>query len=165
MKVKRRSLAKTEADWGAIAAPSGYRLASAGLWDLGALQRLEKVCFPQDAWPLIELLGVLIWPNMARCKIVFGEEMVGFAAGQEIDGAGWIVTLAVHPAHRRRGLGRALLMACEQFLSHAVLRLAVRASNHAAQALYRHGGYQVVDRWPRYYVDGEDALVMEKIRG
>ncbi len=146
--------------------PPPYRLEVATWRDLGALQRLEKVCFPTDAWPLVELLGVLMWPGVVRYKVTDGEgEMVGFAAGQEIEGAGWIVTIAVHPAHRRRGLGRVLLEACEASLPQPVLRLAVRASNRPAQTLYRLAGYQIVNRWPRYYVDGEDALIMEKQRG
>ena len=150
----------------AITLPEGYAIRPAAWRDLPALQRLEKVCFPKDAWPLIELLGVLAWPDVARFKIVTAAgEMAGFAAGQEIDGAGWIVTVAVHPAHRRRGLGRALLEACEAALPQPVLRLAVRASNQAAQQMYRLAGYQVVDRWPKYYVDKEDALIMEKVRG
>ncbi len=147
-----------------LALPAGYRLLPATWRDLRALQRLEKVCFPQDAWPFLDLLGVLTWPDVVRCKVAQGQAMVGFAAGQEIEGAGWIVTLAVHPAHRRQGLGWALLQACEAALPQPVLRLAVRASNHAAQALYRAAGYEVVDRWPRYYVDREDALIMEKQR-
>lgn len=147
------------------ALPAGYALEQASWLDLPALQRLEKVCFPKDAWPLIELLGVLVWPDVARFKVTRAGEMAGFAAGQEIDGAGWIVTIAVHPAHRRRGLARALLAACEDALPQPVLRLAVRLSNRPAQMLYRTEGYQAIDRWPRYYHDGEDALIMEKVRG
>jgi len=147
--------------------PEGYDIQPATWRDLPALQRLEKLCFPTDAWPLFELLGVLVWSDVARFKSIATAtgEMTGFVAGQEIDGAGWIATIAVHPAHRRRGLGRALLEVCEAALPQPVLRLAVRASNRPAQAMYRLAGYQIVDRWPKYYVDKEDALIMEKIRG
>ena len=146
--------------------PTGYSIQPAGWRDLTALRRLEKLCFPKDAWPLFELLGVLVWPEICRFKAVDkAGEMVGFAAGQEIDGAGWIITLAVHPAHRRRGLGYALLSTCEEAMPHTTLRLAVRASNRAAQMLYRTAGYEVVGRWEKYYVDREDALIMEKVRG
>ena len=147
-----------------IRLPAGYRLEAASWRDLPALQRLERLCFPKDAWPWIELLQVLTWPGVVRYKISQGNSMVGFVAGQEIDQAGWIVTVAVHPAHRRRGLGQALVTACEAGLPQQVLRLAVRASNYAALALYERNGYRVIDRWRRYYVDREDALIMEKIR-
>ena len=38
--------------------------------------------------------------------------------------------------------------------------LEVRPSNRRAQLLYRRLGYHVIGRRPRYYGDGEDALVM-----
>jgi ribosomal-protein-alanine N-acetyltransferase len=40
------------------------------------------------------------------------------------------------------------------------LVLEVRPSNRRAIRLYRYLGYDVVGRRPRYYADGEDALVM-----
>ena len=41
------------------------------------------------------------------------------------------------------------------------MTLEVRASNEAAQGLYRSFGFEVVGRRPRYYSDdGEDALIM-----
>jgi len=43
------------------------------------------------------------------------------------------------------------------------MRLSVRASNKTARGLYQSRGYDQVDVWPRYYVGGEDAIVMEKV--
>jgi ribosomal protein S18 acetylase RimI-like enzyme len=42
------------------------------------------------------------------------------------------------------------------------VRLSLRRSNEAARRLYTSMGYAVVDRWERYYSDGESATVMEK---
>jgi len=42
--------------------------------------------------------------------------------------------------------------------------LMVRRSNTPAINLYRKLNYVIVDVWPRYYGDGEDAYVMEKER-
>lgn len=39
--------------------------------------------------------------------------------------------------------------------------LEVRAANAGAQALYAALGYEVLGRRPRYYSDGEDALIMQ----
>ena len=44
------------------------------------------------------------------------------------------------------------------------VRLSVRRSNDAAAALYHREGYRLVDIWPHYYFDGEDAMVLEKKR-
>jgi len=53
---------------------------------------------------------------------------------------------------------------CEIALGTETVRLSVRASNHTAIRLYENTGYQVIDRWERYYTGGEDALVLEKRR-
>jgi ribosomal-protein-alanine N-acetyltransferase len=58
-----------------------------------------------------------------------------------------------------------LLAECEDALGMPVIRLSVRASNHAAICLYESAGYLLVDRWKKYYTGGEDALVFEKVRG
>ena len=75
-----------------------------------------------------------------------------------------IATIAVHPEHRQRGVGRGLLaMALKQAIQRGAERamLEVRAGNEAAQALYRQFGFEVVNRRPKYYRDNlEDALLM-----
>lgn len=134
--------------------------------DLGALRRLERVCFPQDAWPLIDLVGVLTLPDVVRLKAVADGDMVGFIAGdvRPSEHLAWIATLAVLPEFRGRGIGSALLQACEARLEVPTIRLSVRMSNQTAIHLYRASGYERVSIWPRYYQDDEDALVMEKRR-
>lgn len=43
-------------------------------------------------------------------------------------------------------------------------RLNIRASNKLAIRLFENAGYEVVDRWKKYYTGGEDALVLEQRR-
>ena len=75
-----------------------------------------------------------------------------------------IVNLAVHVEHRRRGVGRSLLLhACAQGsaigASQAVLE--VGESNKGARALYEQVGFAAVHRRYRYYPESrEDGLVM-----
>ena len=45
---------------------------------------------------------------------------------------------------------------------YAGVVLEVRASNAPAQALYRRAGFVVDGRRPRYYPDGEDAVLMSR---
>jgi ribosomal-protein-alanine N-acetyltransferase len=56
-----------------------------------------------------------------------------------------------------------LLRACEELVQLPRVKLTVRISNDAAISLYKKAGYRTVDIWKRYYSDGEDGLVMEKI--
>ena len=148
-------------------APS-YQILAASWRDLGNLRRLEKICFPEDAWPLLDLIGVLSLPKVVRLKAVLidpsaADQMIGFVAGDRRSSAlGWIATIGVLPEYRRRGVAAALLAACEAQLAVARIRLSVRLGNTSAIQLYEGFGYQRVDIWPEYYQDGTDALVFEK---
>src|SRR5512147_2379685 len=138
---------------------------TASIRDLAALRRLENVCFQKDAWPLLDLIAVLTWPDVVKLKAMEDSEMVGFVAGdpRPSEGASWIATIGVDPRYQRRGIGRALLRAAEERSKLPRMKLTVRMSNQGAIALYEKEGYHSVDIWRKYYNDGEDGLVMEKI--
>jgi ribosomal-protein-alanine N-acetyltransferase len=80
-------------------------------------------------------------------------------AGDEAE----ILTLAVVPTLRRRGIGRCLLgrtiehAAC---LGARALFLEVAADNAAARGLYAAHGLAEIGRRTEYYPDGGDALVL-----
>ncbi len=139
----------------------------ASLLDLGPLQQIERACFEDDRWPLLDLMAVLTFPDVVRLKALVDGRMVGFVAGDQRDSRGfsWIATIAVLPEFRRSGIGQALLAACESKLITSRVRLCLRANNAAALRLYEQQGYQRVDIWHSYYKDDADALVMEKVRG
>lgn len=77
-----------------------------------------------------------------------------------------LMTLAVDPALRRQGFGRALLrgaMALGRAQGATRALLEVRASNTAALRLYEREGFRRVAVRPRYYVNPvEDAVLMER---
>ena len=138
----------------------------ANLRDLGPLRHVEQACFPKDAWPLLDLMAVLTFPDVVRLKAVMAGHMVGFIAGdpRRSEGMAWIATLGVLPEYRRQGIARLLLLECEKRLNSARLRLCVRLDNTPAIRLYEQEGYLRVSTWTKYYNDGGDALVMEKIQ-
>ena len=142
------------------------QIVPATLLDLGSLRALEQACFPEDVWPLLDLIGILSFPKIVRFKPVMENRMVGFVAGdpQDSQGFSWIATIAVLPEYQGRGIGRALLQTCESKLTTPRIRLCVRPENASAIRLYESEGYQRVDMWQRYYKDGGGALVMEKPR-
>ena len=136
----------------------------ASILDLTALRKLEIESFAKDAWPLFDLIAVLTFPDVIRLKAVEDTQMVGFVAGdpRPRDGWGWVATIAVDSRYQRRGIGRALLRACEKKLGVPRSRLTVRLSNHIAISMYEKDGYKSIDLLKGYYNDGEDALLMEK---
>jgi [ribosomal protein S18]-alanine N-acetyltransferase len=77
-----------------------------------------------------------------------------------------LMTIAVRPDLRNQGLGEYLLgKILDEFraLRIAEVWLLVRTGNLAAQALYKHAGFEQKGVRPRYYPDsGEDALVLKK---
>lgn len=147
--------------------PASWTIQVAEWRDYSQLKHLERMCFKsEDIWPFWDLIGILTLPGMVRLKAVLDERMVGFIGGEKrpAQNLGWVTTLAVLPAYRRRGVARALLKECEIALDMETIRLTVRASNHPAIHLYENAGYQAVNRWERYYTGGEDGLVLEKHR-
>jgi ribosomal-protein-alanine N-acetyltransferase len=141
-------------------------IATATIRDLNALRKLERICFDKDAWPLFDLIAVLTFPDVVRLKAIENDRMVGFVAGdpRPSQGFSWIAMIAVLPEYQRKGIGRALLHACEAQLKTSRLKLSVRASNQVAINLYELEGYRTIDIWKSYYDDGENAIVMEKPR-
>jgi ribosomal-protein-alanine N-acetyltransferase len=141
------------------------QITRASILDLNSLRKLEKESFANDAWPLIDLIAVLTFPDVIRIKASEDNHMIGFIAGdpRPNEGWGWVATIAVDPRFRLRGVGRALLHACEKELGVAHVKLTVRTSNQGAITMYEKEGYRTIEIWQAYYNDGESAMLMEKI--
>ena len=74
---------------------------------------------------------------------------------------GHVISLAVDPAYRRRGIGTYLMNACESRCGGHRLLVEVRKGNIVAQKFYKRLGFQLKSR-VRLYYGTEDAYVMEK---
>jgi ribosomal-protein-alanine N-acetyltransferase len=91
--------------------------------------------------------------------------VAGFAITWLVHDELHVLNVAVAPEARRRGVGRAVLDEAEErgrAQGAVKAMLEVRVANVPAIALYRSRGYRDVARRPRYYPDGEDALVMDR---
>jgi [ribosomal protein S18]-alanine N-acetyltransferase len=145
-----------------------YRLMQA--IDLPVVTSMEKAIYPKDAWSSAqfkeELAGVL--KNRLYVVALNNEsEIVGYAGvfspadGIDAD----IHTLTVAEAHRRQGIGRAML---GQLISWAKDRgapaifLEVREGNDEASPLYVSAGFEAISRRDDYYASGVHAVVMKK---
>ncbi len=89
--------------------------------------------------------------------------IVGMASARRMVDDVHVMRLVVAEGARREGTGRALLEGLITWArmggADAVL-LEVRAGNVAALALYGRMGFAPEGRRPRYYPDGEDALLL-----
>lgn len=125
--------------------------------DIDALAALHAASF-EDAWDALAIAALLVTPG----TFVFWEAQ-GFimarAAGDEAE----ILTLAVAPAARSQGLGRALVAAAAAHaatLGATAFFLEVAEGNAPALALYARLGFLQVGRRTGYYA-GRDARVLK----
>ncbi|WP_121822025.1 GNAT family N-acetyltransferase [Halostella salina] len=142
--------------------------------DLLAVKRIENASFPQP-WPYDAFERYLDAPGFL-VAIERGErpddtldtaDVVGFVVADLVpnhgEGLGHVKDLAVHPERRGGGVGESLLATALGTLSAhdaATVKLEVRESNEAARSLYEKFGFQPLRRVPRYYDNGEDALIL-----
>jgi len=132
--------------------------------DLEEIYRIETVCFGADAYDTSLLL---LYLNLSPDTFLVAEEngkIVGYVIGLVRKwGEGHVVSLAVHPKQRRKGVATALMKELLRRFSDKGLkaaRLEVRVSNEAAIKLYEKLGFKRVGIIERYYADGEDAYLM-----
>jgi len=136
--------------------------------DIEQLAQLERELFADDAWSQqtwwAELAGR---PRRDYVAEVEGAEVLGYAGLDHGGDVADVMTIAVAPSARGRGLGRRLLDELETRARAgraASVMLEVRADNAAAIGLYDRAGYTVVSTRRRYYQPGDiDALVIRKI--
>ena len=128
---------------------------------LAALAEIEKACFhaPWSADMLREELGKGIFLVAEQDGAA-----VGYVGCQTVLDEGYITNVAVSPACRRQGIGRALVRA---LVSHArsqgltFVTLEARASNAPAIALYEGAGFRRVGVRRNFYTaPTEDAVLM-----
>jgi len=95
-----------------------------------------------------------------------GDAIIGFlVANREPGQVGHIVTIDVVEQWRRRGVGRALMDAAEDWAERQSLKLVyleTAEDNLAAQAFYEARGYAKVEKLERYYANGTAAWLMVK---
>ena len=92
------------------------------------------------------------------------DSLIGYAGLARAGAEAEIHTLAVDPAHHRRGIGRALLRAVLDHAVGATVFLEVRTDNESAIQLYRSEGFDVIGIRRGYYrPSGADAFTMRRL--
>jgi ribosomal-protein-alanine N-acetyltransferase len=116
---------------------------------------------PADAWSADSIAKLLRMPG----AIAFLDPAGGMIMARVVADEAEILTLAVAPDARRRGLGRRLLTrAAREARTFGATRLflEVAEANYAARTLYSESGFSECGRRPHYYSDGSDALVLHR---
>jgi ribosomal-protein-alanine N-acetyltransferase len=133
--------------------------------DVASVGVIARASLP-EAWTEAGLAAELGKPTALALVLRDDARVVAFAFASIVVDEAEIVTLAVDPEARRRGVGRALVRALvvgARARGARTAHLEVRAGNAAAIALYASLGFREVGVRPRYYADGEDALLMASV--
>jgi ribosomal-protein-alanine N-acetyltransferase len=135
--------------------------------DALALARVHAEAF-DPPWPPEAFTELLDSPGVFALAAAEGEP-VGLILMRAAGGEAEVLTLAVAPAHHRKGVGLALLIAgleLAQGMGAQTAFLEVAADNPAALCLYRKAGFEAVGRRSAYYRRGSapdaDALVLRR---
>jgi len=142
--------------------------------DLERVTYINRVCLPEnyadyffvdlhrrfpETFFVAEENGEVV--GYIMCRIETG--LSGFFRG--LIKKGHIVSVAVLPPYRRKGIGEALVAKAVEnmrFYNAKQCFLEVRVTNTAAVNLYRKLGFQITRTIRSYYADGEKAYVMTR---
>jgi len=134
--------------------------------DLDGVMAIEEVSFPT---PWTRGMFIEDFPRDFSDTLVASgtdDEVLGYAVCWTIAGEAHLLNIAVHPARRGQGIGRALVTECIRRAARAgalLIYLEVRAGNDAAQRLYRSMGFEFRGIRKGYYTDtAEDAVIFDR---
>jgi ribosomal-protein-alanine N-acetyltransferase len=134
--------------------------------DLDQMLAIEQVSYP-NPWSRQmfseELDNRLCHIFVCREERGEGQAVLGYICFWLFLGEMHLLNIAVHPLVRREGVGRRLLAYTLDYAGGRGAKvgfLEVRRSNRAAQDMYAEFGFKEMGVRPRYYEDGEDAVVM-----
>ncbi len=135
--------------------------------DLPALRRIEEEAFSTDRLSRRSFRRFLDTPSAALLVVESDGAVAAYALALFRPSAevARLYSLAVARAAAGRGLGQALLAACEDAAlrrGRTRMRLEVSATNQRALDLYCRSGFRPIADLPGYYADGGDAIRLEK---
>ena len=126
--------------------------------------QIENLCF-SDPWS-VESLELMLGEQAMGLVALEDGRVLGYVGMICVLDEGQIINVATHPDSRRRGVGRALMIAIEQSAKErgiVFLSLEVRESNTAARSLYSLLGWVECGIRKNFYSKPtENACIMTK---
>jgi ribosomal-protein-alanine N-acetyltransferase len=148
----------------------GFLLDALRAMDLDRASHLHREAFEpmgERGWTRQDIAGLLASPGVSGFLLTEGASDIGMAICRVVAEEAELLTVAVDPAHRRRGAGRRLLGAVIDRVrgdGAQALFLEVAADNPGARALYESLGFTNAGRRSGYYArrgqPAVDAFIM-----
>lgn len=148
--------------------PAAFLIRDYAPADFRAICAIDQLCFSEAiAYSPEEMaLGLAQRGAVAYVAERDGQVIAFVLASQNKRRVGHIITIDIVVEFRRKGLGRTLLEMAERRLkSNGATRVVLEASvsNRGALRFYEEMKYSPTRLLVRYYPDGTDAWLMEKI--
>lgn len=131
--------------------------------DAEGIASIEKICF-KDPWSKESILDEIVKNDLSTYTVAeYKGEIVGYIGMWNIADEGHITNIAVIPEYRcnkiaDKMLDKAICDANEKNIK--AFTLEVRKTNEIAQKFYIKKGFKNMGIRPKYYMDGEDAIIM-----
>ena len=132
--------------------------------DVAALAAIHAASFKRG-WSEDEFARLIADRAVVGDRAAIGRTLIGFIISRVTTGEAEILSVAIAPSHRGRGLARPLLHRHLQRLAGVGARavfLEVGEGNIPAERLYRRAGFYEVGRRAGYYDGGGTALVLRR---
>ncbi len=133
------------------------------LLDLESILQIENRSFPKSPYDWVTFLNLhTLYPKTFLVYVGTdhgqkGEKILGYIVFSQ---DGHIVSIAVLPDHRRKGIGRELVQRAMKTSTLNKVWAEVRRGNQGAQTFYSKMGFELTGRVPNYY-GNEDALIVQ----
>ncbi len=93
------------------------------------------------------------------------EKLLGLCSAWLVVDELHITSIAVHPIHQRKGLGKFLLSNLfkrSKSIQINQIFLEVKDNNEPAKAFYKSMGFKTINKRSNFYKDGSNALILNK---
>lgn len=143
--------------------------------DLQSVMQINRKCLPEnytdyffvdlherfpETFIVAEENGEIAGYIMCRIEVGLSNNVLGGLIRK-----GHVVSIAVSPEHRRRGVAQALITMAVKGMAYYKAKLCyleVRVTNSVGVALYKKLGFEISKTREGYYSDGESAYMMTK---
>jgi len=137
--------------------------------DLDQVLEIERKSFPKNQWYDEEIfMEYHIRDRDLFLVACLEDRVVGYVIGSLVEDYGHIVSIAVSPEHRGKGIGKKLLNEIENRLIERgakLLLLEVGVDNEVAIRMYLENGYKQIAVLAKYYGDRDAYLMIKQVYG
>ena len=145
--------------------PDPFHIRSVSVGDLAAILGIERASFGKDAYDRNLFAKYLAAPGVLFLAAELGSRLCAYSLALSSGERAEVVSIAVAPRCRGKGMARALLAnTLRRLKRRGVTRvsLTVKIGNHAARTLYEKLGFVKTRTVRGYYEDGADGVRMSR---